>query len=753
VTYDLARRVAAAERWSEREVVLFGTPAAEPHQVEGFYREAGGGDGDGFLWASQEAELSFQWRAPSPRAAVVDLRPYRGVKGQHVEVRLNGTSVARFGLNDDRHRYPIRLPAEQQRAGDNRLRFVFARAASPADADPKSGDRRRLAAAFYSLVFGAAGDASLEDLLGRDAARPFGVADENGVPWLTQTGPSVVRYAIRLPVAAELRFRPALHAAARRAAASASFRVTLQAVDGGERELWSRVLTARDPQADEVRLTLPGSGGDVVRLGLHVGGASGARFAWGTWIAPRVLGRGESVRFEAGPRPADQERRADALRRGLAGTNVLFVVLDAARARQLGAYGYARGTTPELDRIAGEGIVFEAAFTPAVYTLGAMSSVWTSQHPERHHSEVSFSARLPKDRLTLAELLAARGIHTAGFVANAVAGKAFGFERGFVEFKETYRELGSGAGGFRKVLPAWFDANRGRRFFAYVHFREPHYPYAPPPPFDTRFGPDAPLPASAQSDNFAFFKAVNQGDRAFSEAEREHLVRLYDGNLAYADQELGEIRRVLEATGLWDRTVLIVAADHGESLREHGWIGHNVQVYDESAQVPLVVRFPKGLGPSGLRVSGLADLLDVAPTIADVMGARGQGGPEGTFDGRSLLPMIAGAPGKPAVLIRTVWDRPIYALRDDRYKLVFDTRTGEEKLFDLRADPGETRNVREAQPIRAAYYREGLHDWIASLGRRREAAGPDQRTWTREDCENMKSLGYIGASVPCPEEK
>jgi arylsulfatase A-like enzyme len=750
VVHDLARRAAVAERWSAHEVVLFGTPAAEPHLVEGFHREAGGAGG-GFLWAAQQAELSLSWARPEPRAAVVELMPFGGVQGQSVEVRLNGRDVARFALNDGRHRYPLGLPAEAQRAGDNRLRFVFARSASPADADPKSADQRRLAAAFYGLVIGAADDALLDDLLARDAARPFEVAEANGVPSLTLTGPSVVRYAIRLPARAELRFAPALHPAARRAAASAAFRVTLEAEGGGEREIWARALTTADPQAGEVRLALPGSAGDLVRLGLHVGGAPGARFAWGTWNAPRVLGREAGGPLHGGALPASEESRADALRRGLAGANVLFVILDAARARQVGAYGYPRATTPELNRIAKEGIVFENAFTPAVYTLGAMSSVWTSQHPDRHHSEVSFSARLPKDRLTLAELLAARGIHTAGFVANAVAGRAFGFERGFVEFHETYRELGSGAGGFRKVLPPWLGVNTGRRFFAYVHFREPHYPYAAPPPFDTRFGPDAPLPKAARNDDFAFFKEVNQGSRPFSEQEREHLVRLYDGNLAYADQELGELRRALEAAGLWERTVVIVAADHGESLREHGWIGHNVQVYDESAHVPLVVRFPSGLGLAGRRVSGLVDLLDVAPTVADVMGARA-GGADRAFDGRSLLPLVAGGPGKPAVLIRTVWDRPIYALRDAQFKLVYDMRTGATRLFDLRADPGETRDVGPVHPVRAAYYREALHEWVASLGRRREAAAPEQGAWTRADCANLKSLGYVAADVACPAE-
>ncbi|HEX9189643.1 MAG TPA: sulfatase-like hydrolase/transferase, partial [Vicinamibacteria bacterium] len=721
-------------------VLRFGTPAAEPRLTEGFHRESGGA-AEPFLWSKGEGEVAFQWEAAIPRVAILDAAPFRGVKQQSVEVRLNGTPVERFTLNDVRHRYRIGLPAAAQKAGDNRLRFVFAETASPADGDPKSLDRRHLAAAFYTLVTGPASFASLEDLLGRDAPRPFAVGEEKGVPDVVLLGPAVVRFALKLPPSAELRFTPELLPGARAAAGKASFRVTVEGSDGGEREAWSRVIDARAQPAGEQSVSLPGRAGDVVRVGLAVGEAGSPRFAWGRFIAPRVLGKGGSDPLEPLPVSAGDDARAAGLRKRLEGANVLLVVLDAARAQSFGAYGYARPTTPEIDRIAREGVVFERVYPPAVYTLGARSSVWTSQYPDRHHSEVSFSARLPKDRLTLAEVLAAQGVHTAGFVANSVAGKLFGFDRGFVEFAEVFRTHGSRGDAFQQVLPPFFAANRDRRFFAYVHFREPHFPYDPEPPFDTRFGPDGPIPRAARRD-MAFFTDVNQGRLAFGEAEREHLVRLYDGNLAFADQEVGGIRRAMEAEGLWERTVVIVAADHGEELFERGWIGHNVHLYEPSVHVPLIVRFPKGTGPEGKRVSALADLLDLGPTIADVFSVLGKGGSLREFRGRSLLPVIEGAPGRPAVLSRTVWDRPRYALRDERYKFFYDSRTGEERLYDLQADPGETKDVGPGEPLRAAYYRQALHAWTLKLARRGPAGG-EAAILTCEQCENLKALGYI----------
>jgi len=759
VAYDLAERLPYAERWSSRAVLLFGTPASEPQQVDGFYREAAPAEGDPFVWSKGEAEVALLWPAPRPRFAVLDVAPYKGVKGQTAEVQLNGSAVARFALNDARYRYGFALPADAQRPGDNRLRFVFAATASPAD-DARNPDRRQLAAAFYSLTVGDAADPGLQDLLGRDAPRPFAIARPDGVPTLVEVGPSVVRYAIRVPSSGELRFRPALHPGARAAGASASFRVTEEARPGEEQELWSAVLGPQSRALDEVRVPLRGKTGDIVRIGLHVGaaGPTGERFAWGLWGAPRVMGDSRPEGGRTRPSPSDDERRrADGLRAALGAPNVLFVILDAGRADHFGAYGYARPTTPHIDRFAREGVVFERAFTPAVYTLGAMSSVWTSQYPDRHHAEVSFAARLPPDRLTLAELLGAQGIHTAGFVSNVIAGAFNGFDRGFSEFHEVFREQStSGADGLARTVPGWIGGQTGRRFFAYVHFREPHCPYNPPPPFDARFGPEGPISRDmrAACGPGTWVTDVNQGRRPLSPAEKDHLVRLYDGNLAFADEVVGQIRAALEKAGLLERTVVIISADHGEALFEHGWIGHNVQLYDESMHVPLIVRFPAGKGPAaGTRLRALADLLDVAPTIADLFGMMGRGGSDQKFQGRSLLPALTGAEaegeGEAAILSRTVWDRPRYARRDAGYKFIYDTRTGDEELYDVTRDPGEKTNLVASDPLRAAWSRQALHHWIASAARAATAGTVAPPHLTREQCENLKALGYVGADTKC----
>jgi arylsulfatase A-like enzyme len=228
-------------------------------------------------------------------------------------------------------------------------------------------------------------------------------------------------------------------------------------------------------------------------------------------------------------------------------------------------------------------------------------------------------------------------------------------------------------------------------------------------------------------------------------------VRLYDGNLAYVDREVGELQRALEEAGVWDETVFILAADHGEGLWEHGWIGHNVQVYEPSARIPLIVRFPAGVGPRGERITAPVDLVDIAPTVADVFGVRDQGGADREFQGRSLLPVIAGAPGRPVVVSRTVWERPRYALRDGRWTFIYDTANGNEELFDTAADPGEMQDVAPQHPLRAAYLRETLLQWVGSVFRPGADATAGPESMSRDECEALQALGYLSGDQACPE--
>jgi arylsulfatase len=722
VFLDLVAASGAADHVRAYGFALLGPPSGEPFRGPGLLLDDSGGLRRAH--SRRVSELLFTFRAPEPRALVLDLEPAPGSTAQSVRLRLNDTAVGELELGSGRRRHRIELPEAAQKAGANRLGLTF-REAVPVEA------AGRVAAILHAVAFGPASDSSLTDLADAGAPPPFSIEAAPAGPRLVQAGAGAIRWAFRLPRDAELRVTPSLAPGAR---GRVRFRVVLQTEAAGPRELWAREVGT---DAREVRLPLPGEPGTPAALSLEIEGGAGAR---GRWQTPRVVS----------PQPpdpplrrgfaADEAQRAEALARELSGSSVLLIVLDAARARQFGAYGYSRPTTPEIDRIAREGVVLERAYAPAVYTLASMASLWTSLHPDEHGAGVEQGVKLGRGPLTLAERLEARGIVTGGFVANGMAGPAFGLDRGFSRFVEVFRGHGAAADSFRHEFWPWLSERRGGRFFAYAHYREPHFPYDAPASYVARFGPDAPLPPEARTQE-SFITRVNWGGRELSPEEQAHLVRLYDANLAYADSEIGALRRHLEALGLWDRLLVIVTADHGEALYEHdGFVGHNQQLYEPSVHIPLILRFPGGRGPAGSRVAGLVDTLDIAPTVADAFGLPAEA--RRGMAGRSLLPVILGAPGKDAVLSRSTGERPRFMLRDARFKYVYHSRFGPEELFDLETDPAEGRDLSASRPLLTACYRQRLAGFLLGLRRGQGEVVPEGDL-TPEQRENLRALGYV----------
>ncbi len=721
VVLDLVAAGAAARFEGAGQVVLFGTPAGISSQLAGFYDAPASLLADPAAWVAQTTEIGLRFEEATDRRVALDLAPFPGLSSQSAEAFLNDTPLGPIAMRSARQRYRLDLPAPAQRPGMNRLKIVFGDTAAPVQAY-----RKRMAAVLYGLAVGRADDVGIAALLAPGAAPALSF--EGGS--LTQALPGELRYVFRAPADGVLRLRPVLAGQAR---GSAALRVTLDRDGAGESVLWTGDARAT---AREVSVKLDVAEGSVVSLGLRAEGT--APVGWGP--ARLVAARsGDPLREPPGPVAVDP--RADALRAALRNANVLYVILDAAGARHFSSYGYDRPTTPEIDRIASEGVVFENARTVASFTLLAMGSAWTSSYPDQHHNGVPYGAPLPKDRLTLAELLGAHGIHSAGFVSNGVAGPGFALDRGFSEFDEVFRRFGAHAEAFRRVLPEWFASNATRRFFAYVHFREPHFAYDPPPPFDTMFGADGPL-TKLQRTKYDWITDVNWGRVRPSPAEVAHLRRLYDGNLAHVDREVGRIRRDLEASGLWDKTLVVVSADHGDQLFEHGYVGHLDQVYEEALQIPLVLKFPKGVGPAAARVAGLVDTLDIAPTIADAFGVLGRGGSERAFGGRSLLPVALGAPGKVAVFSRSAGEQPKYALRSGALKLVYHTARNAAELYDVVADPAESHDLAAARASETEYYVQTARRWILGMRRGPASAASDTQL-TEEQRENLKALGYV----------
>ncbi len=364
--------------------------------------------------------------------------------------------------------------------------------------------------------------------------------------------------------------------------------------------------------------------------------------------------------------------------------NVVLVVIDTLRRDHLATYGYGRNTAPFLDELAREGSAFEAV-TPAPWTKPATVSLLTGLHPV-HHQAVDRLDRIPSGALTLAERLRSAGYHTLGVSANGWVSHPFGFDRGFDQFlladnlKAPLLD--------RELLPH-LDRLKPP-FFLYVHYIDPHLPYEPEVGWDGR-----PLTAAER----AHPVTLQEVDAThFRHRSPELLARardLYDGEIRGVDDALRTVVGRLTQRGLMDHTVLVVTADHGEELEDHGRMSHGQTVYQELLQVPLVIRSPRL--PAGRR-PGRASLMDVVPTLLDLLGIDRAGD---DLDGVSL----AGALGAGAATTAApAADRPFLSYLDfvdgtglslirGARKLVLGKNPYRKELFDLAADPHERTNL------------------------------------------------------------
>ncbi len=375
-------------------------------------------------------------------------------------------------------------------------------------------------------------------------------------------------------------------------------------------------------------------------------------------------------------RPAAHATRPD---------NVVLVVIDTLRRDHLATYGYARNPAPFLDQLAREGAAFDA-ITPAPWTKPATVSLLTGLHPV-HHQAVDRLDRIPPAALTLAERLRGAGYHTLGMSANGWVSAPFGFDRGFDQF--LLADSLKAPALNRELLPR-IDRLEPP-FFLYVHYIDPHLPYEPEVGWDGK-----PLAAAERARPVT----VEEVDAPhFLHRSPELLARardLYDGEIRSVDDALRAVVGRLTQRGLMAHTVLVVTADHGEELEDHGRMSHGQSVYQEVLQIPLVIRSPRL--PAGRR-PGRASLMDVVPTLLDLLGIERSG--DDPLDGVSLAPQLAQLPRKTAP---PEADRPFLSYLDfvdgaglslirGSHKLVLAKNPYRKELFDLAADPHERTNL------------------------------------------------------------
>jgi len=431
--------------------------------------------------------------------------------------------------------------------------------------------------------------------------------------------------------------------------------------------------------------------------------------------------------------------------------NVIIWLVDTLRADHLSCYGYERPTSPQLDALAADGVLFEQLHAQSNWTQPSMASIFTGRWPGRFDG--GFESRLAEQSLTAAEWFSAHGYATAGFVLSVAVGERFGFAQGFERFEELdahvderERTKRQGRGYDADVLVqralAWLDTQRAdeRPFLLYLHSMDPHLPHEAHPGFPSWTQPyDGPLDGTTTTT----FTAQDEA-WPLTEIDRQHMRDLYDGEVAFNDHCLGQLVDALTARGLARDTLLVVLSDHGEELWDRSFYGHgHDSLHHEMTRVPWVLHWPGRLTP-GLRLPGLARGVDVLPTLLELVGLPAL--PEA--DGVSLAAAARGdgpiPRDLPAFSLRGRRRDDPRALRTARTFCYANPRTGEQGLYLLPDDPDERANLRSERPRAFLHAAGPLSRWVRLL-RERAEAGPETDAVALDPATEarLRELGYL----------
>lgn len=433
--------------------------------------------------------------------------------------------------------------------------------------------------------------------------------------------------------------------------------------------------------------------------------------------------------------------------------NVLLISIDSLRADRVGAYGYGKATTPTIDRLAAEGVVFTNAVSTTSWTLPAHAALLTGVYDARHGATVP-TATLSPSIATLAEAFRAAGYRTAGFYSGPFLHPHFGFGRGFEEYVDCtsyeLENIGNPASGKAHAsshkditnprIAANFAATMKREddrpFFFFVHMWDPHYELVPPPPYDSMFS-DGPLPDDPVRD----FRHDPRFRAGMSDETRGAVMALYDGEIRFTDDTIARLLAELESRKLLDDTVVVITSDHGDEFLEHGGKGHKQTLYQEVLHIPLVF-WAKGMLPAA-RATATASLVDVAPSLARLAGISELADVDGTplFDatGRALdaeRTVFAELRTNPARV------RHAAAIRFPM-KLLRDGKTGTEQLFDLANDPGEQRPADAAIASQAQPLRDALDTYLAVTLRSSNPRRTPSEPLPPGMKKRLRELGYL----------
>ena len=427
--------------------------------------------------------------------------------------------------------------------------------------------------------------------------------------------------------------------------------------------------------------------------------------------------------------------------------NVLVVSLDSVGAAHLGCYGYGHSTSPNIDRLAEKGIVFENVRTQANWTKPALASLLTSLYPSVHRADsqgetgdsVDDSARHTANVLDDRFRTAAQDFHDAGYATAGVSDGGythsfFGFSRGF----DYYENRGGGLKSCMYRLLRWILQHPEAPFFGWIHAWDAHFPYMDRPPYNQMF-------VKHRSNlilNSATRHEINEGRRKVDTADLEFQRGLFDGAISYLDEQIGTLVRELDRMDLLANTLLVITADHGEAFMEHQLVEHTECLYDEVLRVPLIFYSPGLTGSQ--RVREQARSIDIVPTLLDLCGLR----PKSEIQGVSLVPWFNGDASE-SLLAASETERGgrQVALCDGRFKLIVRQSDLRTELYDLERDPGEVENLAVSRPDLRGVVEAQMKSWesqtVACAERYWKGSSEQNVELNAEVVRRLTDLGYL----------
>jgi len=438
--------------------------------------------------------------------------------------------------------------------------------------------------------------------------------------------------------------------------------------------------------------------------------------------------------------------------------NVILISVDTLRADHLGCYGYKRETSPNIDALADDSVLFSNVYASSPWTLPSHVSMLTSLHGF-HHQVYQDDERMDPVILTLADLLRKNHFFCTAFTGGGFVSSVYGFSKGFDMYQE-------GEGGVHRrdaaahsfeLVAEWLDTrSQDKNFFLFVHTYQPHDPYVCPEPYKDMF-----LAEDAEWRHINLMGHLGGRTNLFKplpDKELQNIVGLYDGEVRYTDEALvGPFIRKLKQLGLYDRTLIVFTSDHGEEFYDHKSWGHGHQLYDESLRVPLLVKFP-GSRFRGTKISTIVSLVDVMPTILETLQVDVS---ELSFDGKSLFPIIEGKENEDRYFWADIGDNVLNSHVPQKRstnrgaeKFILNKRyleedlsffgypppaTGPVELYDLENDPREEHNIADDRVELVNKLILSIEAIYSQAKKRRP-----RKTEIDEDLkEQLRALGYI----------